>query len=212
MTPLQRATRRLVTGHRLNIANLTGWVKEKRETKSTVLRTAVLAATAWILWQTIGRTPGILWAVVLGWLVTAWRTAKNAPAEKPTPAAKTPTPADTPQQSIARWIAERIGDRPGIHLAELYPAMRDLDGMATHDDQALRSALRELKIPVERTIRVGDVEGRSGIRLKDLAPLLSPTRETTRSPDGDAGQESGERPESSVESPGDRSGEEAKAA
>ncbi|MFC9606083.1 hypothetical protein ACFTTN_21790 [Streptomyces niveus] len=203
MTPLQRATRRLAAGHRLNTTHLIGWVTEKHEPKSTLARSAVLAATGWILWQTIGRTPGILWAVVLGWIVAAWRTTKPAPAEKTAPA-----PADTDQQSIARWIIQRIGDRPGIHLAELYPAMRDLDGMAEHDDTALRSALNELNITVTRSMRVGDVEGRSGIRLKDLTPLLSPARKTTPSPDGDAGQESGERPESA----GEQRGEEAKAA
>ncbi|MFD7516069.1 hypothetical protein ACFV85_14880 [Streptomyces niveus] len=215
MTPVQRAAWRLVAGHRLNIANLKSWITERGEPKSTAARTSVLAAAGWVLWQTNGRTPAVLWAIVLGWLVAAWRTARPAGslAKEATDPQPTQAPVrDTPQQSIARWIASLIGDRSGIHLAELYPAMRQLDGMAKHDDAALRSALRELDIPVERTIRIGTVEGRSGIRLKDLTPLLSPAKESTPSSGGEAGQEGGEQPESGLESPGEQTGEEAKAA
>lgn len=207
MAPARRAHHGLAHGHRTNVQTIKRWVTERGETKSTAARLAVLTAAGWILCQAIGRTPGILWALVLGWGIAAWRSARPGPDTLGEP---TPASAVTPQQAIARWIAERIGDRPGIHLAELYPAMRQLDGMAEHDDAALRGALRELDITVTRSMRVGDVEGRSGIRLKDLTPLLSPTGETTPSPSGDARQKSGEHPESAPESAGERTGEEAK--
>jgi hypothetical protein len=75
-----------------------------------------------------------------------------------------------------------------VHLAELYPAMRQLPGQQDRDDAALRTALRTLGIPVVRSLRIGGVAGRSGVRRADVAALLSPTESTPGDHSGDAGQ------------------------
>ncbi|MFC8704704.1 hypothetical protein ACFUIV_21255 [Streptomyces anulatus] len=112
----------------------------------------------------------------LGWVVAAYMV--GTPDEAPAKAEPgTPNPAPTsPRDAIVQWLTETIGDRPGIHLYELYPTMRLLPGMGHHDDTALREALTTLGIPITRAFTIGDVRGRSGVRLADLtAPL--PSRE-----------------------------------
>ncbi|MGW3330274.1 hypothetical protein ACWDF9_06965 [Streptomyces rubiginosohelvolus] len=189
MTPLQRAARRLVTGHRRQAARLTGWVSEKGEPKSTASRSAVLAAAGYILWQTIDRSPAVLWILAAAWCIAAWRAAPKPPAAVPA------EPPASPRDSIVQWLTETIGDRPGIHLYELYPTMRLLPGMGHHDDTALREALTTLDIPITRAFTIGDVKGRSGVRLADLADP-PPSREEQPLPKGeDAGETACSAPE-----------------
>ncbi|QXE36193.1 hypothetical protein KQY30_20050 [Streptomyces sp. GMY02] len=118
------------------------------------------------------------------------------------------TPPPDPRAVFARWLIQTIGPRTGIHLYELYPAMRQLPGHKGHDDARLRAALTTLRITITRSLRVGDVEGRSGVRLADLAPLLPRDGEEPLSTDGDAGQTAdspdGEQPESRGEHAGER--------
>ncbi|MGW6743765.1 hypothetical protein ACWGDX_24105 [Streptomyces sp. NPDC055025] len=213
---MQRTGRRLVAGHRLNIGRITGWVTELGQPKSTACRTAVLGAVGVVGWQTIERSPAILWVLTGAWTIAAWRTAKPAPADEEgfadteTPEAVSTTvdtPPPDPSAVFARWLVQLIGQRPGIHLAELYPAMRQLDFMHGHDDAALRSVLRELRIPITRSLRIGTVEGRSGVRLADLAPLLPRDGEEPLSTDGDAGQTADSPPGEQPESRGERAGE-----
>lgn len=202
MTPLQRAGHRLATGHRRQAARITGWVTEKGEPKSTAARAAVLASAGYVLWQTIGRNPSVLWLLVAVWVIAAWRAAPKPPAASPE------TAPGTPRDAIVQWLTEAIGDRPGIHLYELYPKMLALPGMEKHDEPALREALTALDIPITRAFTIGDIRGRSGVRLADLNAPLPSQEEQPLSTGEDAG-ETGcsipeERPESapsSVEEP-----------
>ncbi|MET9702300.1 hypothetical protein [Streptomyces griseus] len=115
-------------------------------------------------------------AATLGWVIAAYMvgTPDAAPA-KAEPGTPTAPPA-SPRDAIVQWLTDTIGERPGIHLYELYPAMRLLPGMGHHDDAALREALTTLDIPITRAFTIGDVKGRSGIRLADLTTPL-PSRE-----------------------------------
>lgn len=210
MSAPRRAGQRLLTGHRKNARRIGKWVTEQGNAKSSASRIAVLLACGYVLLTTALRGPAIMWGFVLTWAWLAWRSGKGAAPAHPEQAPAEPPP--TPRQAIARWVVQLIGDRPGVHLQELYPAMRALPGMQGHDDAALRQALRELDITVTRSLRIGDVEGRSGVRLADVLTLLSPDGEHPLSNGGDAGQTAdspgGEQPESA----GERSGEEVKAA
>ncbi|MGQ4514238.1 hypothetical protein [Streptomyces sp. DW26H14] len=195
MSALHRAGHRLVAGHRKNVRRIGRWVTEQSNAKSSACRVAVLLACGYVLLTSAFRGPAIMWGFVVTWLFLAWRSGKGA-----APREQAPVEApETPRRAIAHWIVQLIGDRPGVHLAELYPAMRALPGMKGHDDAALRQALRELNITVTRSLRIGDVEGRSGVRLADVLALLSPDGEQPLSKGGDAGQAanspSGERPE-----------------
>ncbi|MFD4273806.1 hypothetical protein R2B67_26190 [Streptomyces cyaneofuscatus] len=189
MTPLQRAGRRLADGHRRQTARITSWVTEKGESTSTAARSAVLIAAAYIAWKAEARTPIVLWVLIAAWVIAAWRAAPKPPTATP----------ETPRDAIVQWLTETIGDRPGIHLYELYPAMRLLPGMARHDDTALRGALTELDIPITRSLTIGDIKGRSGVRLADLTTPLPPPEEHPLSQGKDAGETGRSTPEEQAE-------------
>ncbi|WP_200308216.1 hypothetical protein [Streptomyces adelaidensis] len=122
-------------------------------------------------------------AAAVAWCVAAWWIAPPVLDE----------PAPEPRAASARdgfilWLVHRIGKQPGIHLRNLYPAMRELPGHEGRDNTQLRAALRALGIPVRRSLRLGGVAGRSGVALADLQPLPSPLGELSVESDGDAGQ------------------------
>ncbi|MFD5814394.1 hypothetical protein [Streptomyces sp. NPDC127038] len=129
---------------------------------------------------------------VVTWCVAAWWAAPPAPAEEPFEVA-----APDARDAFVRWLLDLIGDRPGIHLRELYPAMRQLPGHEGRSDPDLRAALRTLGVPVKRSLRIGGVAGRSGVARAALEALPSPVGELDGEPDGDAGQ--------AVDSPGGES-------
>ncbi|MFD7858320.1 hypothetical protein ACFV6B_29165 [Streptomyces microflavus] len=143
-------------------------------------------------------------AATLGWVVAAYMV--GTPDKPPTEAAHdTPAAApETPRDAIVQWLTETIGDRPGIHLYELYPKMLALTGMKGHDEAALREALTTLDIPITRAFTIGDIKGRSGVRLADLTAPLPSREEHPLSKDEDAGETacstSEERPESAPSS------------
>lgn len=119
---------------------------------------------------------------VLAWCVAAWWVAPPAdaaPAEPPAPDAA---------EAFTRWLLDLIGNRSGIHLRELYPAMRQLPGHEDRDNVQLRAALNTLGIPVTRSLRLGGVAGRSGVARGDLKALLPSPGDFLEDSDGDAGQ------------------------
>lgn len=120
---------------------------------------------------------------VVAWCVAAWWTSP--------PAAVEPEPIVEPSASpdaFAEWLLQLMGDRAGIHLRDLYPAMRKLPGHEDRSNAELRGALRTLGIPVERTLRLGLVAGRSGVARAALEALPSPAGESGGESGGDAGQ------------------------
>jgi len=128
---------------------------------------------------------------VIAWCVAAWCVARP-PAE-----ASSEPPAPDAVAAFTAWLLTLIGDQPGIHLRDLYPAMRTLPGHEARDNPQLRAALAALDIPIRRSLRLGTVAGRSGVAKADLAPLPSPLGELGGDSGGDAGQ--------GVDSPGGES-------
>jgi len=166
------------------------WLGERFDTRERlgVLGVAVYV-TVYECWQYPRVAQFAVPGAVVTWCVAAWWTCP--------PALDTPTPepqAMDAHDAFATWLADLIGDQPGIHLRDLYPAMRTLPGHEDRDNSQLRAALRTLGIPVRRSLRLGGVAGRSGVALADLQPLPSPLGERDGEWDGDAGQ--------SVDSPG----------
>ncbi|MFE2019870.1 hypothetical protein ACFW9O_17725 [Streptomyces sp. NPDC059499] len=138
-------------------------------------------------------------AASIGWVVAAYMvSAPEAPADVSSgPSLDQPT---NPRAAITEWLATAIGDRPGIHLYELYPRMRALPGMEGHEDTALREALVALDIPITRAFTIGDIRGRSGVRLVDLATPLPAPGESPLSSGEDAGETAFSAPEDRPES------------
>jgi hypothetical protein len=122
-------------------------------------------------------------AAIVVWCAAAWWVAPPTPAAD----ASEPLPTGAPH-AFQQWLLHLIGDRPGIHLRDLYPAMRQLPGHEGRDNAQLRAALRALDVPVRRSLRLGGVAGRSGVARADLEALPSPAGEFGVEADGDAGQ------------------------
>lgn len=94
----------------------------------------------------------------------------------------------TARDGFVLWLAALMDGQPGIHLRDLYPAMREMPGHQNRDNTQLRAALRTLGIPVRRSLRIGKQAGRSGVALADLQPLPSPVGESGVEIGVDAGQ------------------------
>ncbi|WP_046496548.1 hypothetical protein [Streptomyces odonnellii] len=234
--PLEPLARPLGEGSVILYERITAWVtspkyrdlpddaskgaKPELDPRAPLKRLALLGAGGYFILVSDYTTYAVA-AGTVAWVTGAWAIGyRELPDDQPeegfadteTPGGGVSTVVDTPPPDpravFARWLVQRIGQRPGIHLAELYPAMRQLDFMHGHDDAALRGVLRELRIPITRSLRIGTVEGRSGVRLSDLAPLLPRDGDQPLSTGGDAGQPAdspdGEQPESGGEQTGER--------
>lgn len=99
------------------------------------------------------------------WAVQAWRRAPEPP--------EPPDPADIRREAYLRFFDAIIGDRNGVHLAELYDTMRRYPHWAAWTDEQLRALLNDLRVPVQRTMSVSGVTGRSGIRRSDVRALMT---------------------------------------
>ncbi|MEU9793814.1 hypothetical protein AB0E27_24835 [Streptomyces sparsogenes] len=138
----------------------------------------------------------LLVPIALGiWCRRAWAITQPVP----------PDPAQM-RRRLVEAVLELIGDRPGIHLAELYPGLLASPWGAHLDETRLREQLQQAGLVITRSMRVDGVEGRSGIRRTDAEAALralSPSPAPNPSPtDGDAGQ-------ATPESGGERAGERA---
>lgn len=157
---------RWVVGQRTLIHDVHRWVTARTETENRT-RSIALRHGAVV-------SGGILTVAVGGWLVAvagaswtfaAWRCAPDPP-----------TFEDVRREAYMRVFVSVIGDRTGVHLSELYPTLRRFDHWAQWTDEQFRALLNNLDVPVRRTMRVGDVTGRSGIRRTDVESLMTGVR------------------------------------
>lgn len=163
--------------------DLSGW----RAALGPLARAGLLLAAGYVVVRLVRAAPAVLWLLAPAWLVAAWRAAPRPAPPEAAAEPRTKPPTD-PRAALARWLLQAIGDRPGIHLYELYPAMRQLPGKEGASDTTLRAALLALGVTVTRSMRVPPVEGRSGVRREDVLALLSPAGERPGEQYGDAGQ------------------------
>lgn len=84
-----------------------------------------------------------------------------------------PTRAEMRREAYLRLLDAVIGDRNGVHLAELYTVLRRYDHWADRTDAELRALLDDIGVPVRRTLRVGTVVGRSGIHIDDVLDRMT---------------------------------------
>lgn len=105
-----------------------------------------------------------------------------------------------PGEGLALWLLDTIGDRPGIHVRELYPKMRKLPGQEERTDADLKALLKAFGVPVQRSLRLGRIAGRTGVRQADVEALL-PSRGERR---GDSALYAGQ---GSYSPSGERAGE-----
>ncbi|MEU3603035.1 hypothetical protein ABZ714_30650 [Streptomyces sp. NPDC006798] len=187
---LQHPARRLADGsHRLATAlghrtrtwiaagrrtDLTGW----RSALGPALRAGLLLGTAYLLTRAVRATPALMWLLTGAWLAAAWRAGRTKNAQK-TPDADRPTadPEDVHAATLD-WIRDQIGDRNGIHLADLL-AHAQAHGLHTDlDPAAFRAALDRWGIPVRDQLKVRG-RNRPGVHRDDL-PAPSPAPSTAQ--------------------------------
>ncbi|MCX4780073.1 hypothetical protein [Streptomyces sp. NBC_01264] len=114
-------------------------------------------------------------AAALALTIGAWRAGRPIP----------PDPAEL-QADFLDGLLQLIGDRPGIHLRELYDTLQAHPVGQHLDDTRIRALLTHCGIPISQ-IRIGAVTGRSGIKAADIEALLPLEPLSPPSSDVDAG-------------------------
>lgn len=136
---------------------------------------AVGVPLAWLL-AVLAFVPRELKDRITEWIEGWGAPATAAPDEDPV-GAEEDALAD-PRMELIRWLDELTRGRSGIHLKELHRALVRHPQLAHLERSEMRVWLGRHNITVDRTLRVGDVAGRSGVSratiealLKDLPPL-----------------------------------------
>ncbi|MFG2404229.1 hypothetical protein ACGFR8_07795 [Streptomyces brevispora] len=133
--------------------------------------------------------PALMWPVVLAWGMAAWQV--GAPNDQPAPETETPPaaeppaaepPAEAPRTHLLRWLDHLTQDASGIHLDQLHAALTAHPDLAGLTRAQMRVWLNRHEIPVERTLRVGLIPGRSGIARTTVTALLQAPSQTLPSP------------------------------
>ncbi|MFE2243893.1 hypothetical protein ACFXCU_30840 [Streptomyces virginiae] len=119
--------------------------------------------------------------------VAAWRAGRPVP----------PTLEDL-QGDFLDGLLDLIGDRPGIHLRELYDALQTHPAGQHLDDARIRALLTHCGIAIHKSLRIGAVTGLSGIKAADIEALLP--CEPLPAPSGDVDPGQGP-PEEAVDRP-----------
>lgn len=106
-----------------------------------------------------------------------WSEPRAPEPEQDADAVEESAPTD-PHTVLVRWLDDLTRDRSGIHLKELHRALTQHPQLAHLKRAEMRAWLDRHQIAVDRTLRVGDVAGRSGVSratvealLKGLSPL-----------------------------------------
>ncbi|MDT0377279.1 hypothetical protein RM572_00620 [Streptomyces sp. DSM 42041] len=121
---------------------------------------AVLEATAWAL---------AAWTVAAEYQPRSTDDEADPEAE---PEESTPPSCEEHRRRLLEWLEEVTRDRSGIHLSELYATLRKRPALAHLADPELRRMLDHYQVPVQRTLRVGTVAGRTGVARTAVLDLL----------------------------------------
>jgi hypothetical protein len=141
--------------------------------------TAAGAVAAGVLPRVAPYLPAVGAVGVPLWVVAAWVAAPPAAPEKP-PAGLIEAPVgvieDTPEGRrlvFLRWLEKTTRGASGIHLDQMHAQLTQHEpakGMPRHH---LRPLLRHYGVPVQRTLRVGAVSGRSGVTRQAIEEALA---------------------------------------
>ncbi|MFF1756149.1 hypothetical protein [Streptomyces sp. NPDC058266] len=185
--------------------DLAGW----RAALGPLFRLAVLGAVAYAVWAIVRAWPWLMWALTGWWLRVAWKagrdpaeTAVDAPAETAVDA-PAETAEDEHRATFVRWLDELTRGRNGIHLGELHDRLTQRPALAHLKRADVTPLLRRYAVPVERTLRVDGIAGRSGVSraaverlLDELAGPLSPPNSPPASTSAETGSDLRESPDS----------------
>ncbi|TXS30740.1 hypothetical protein EAO71_20315 [Streptomyces sp. ms191] len=172
--------RRISVGHLKLYGRLRGWARAEQHPtrgKAIAARASGLALGALMTWRTANEQPRLLAIAAGAYAIAAWRAGRPIPPTE-----------DELRRRVLLGVQELIGDRPGIHLRDLYTEFQARPAAAHLDDARLRAVLVHCGIPIHKSLRIGSQTGRSGIKAADIATLLSPAPVDAPSEPVDAGQ------------------------
>ncbi|MFE3123903.1 hypothetical protein ACFXHD_10820 [Streptomyces hydrogenans] len=172
--------RRISIGHLKLYGRARGWALAEgapARGRTAAGRCAGLAVLGLGAWRPLIEEPKLLALSAGAYLVAAWRAARPVP----------PTPEEL-RRDFLLGVQTLIGDRPGIHLRDLYATLQARPAAAHLDDARIRALLVECSVPIHKSLRLGS-EVRSGIKAAEVEALLSPTPVEPPSEDVDAGQD-----------------------
>jgi hypothetical protein len=144
--------------------DLTGW----RAALGPLLRLAVLAAAAYIVWAILARATWLMWLLTALWLRAAWKAGRRR-AEQPedAPEEDEPAPPDDVYEATLEWIRDQVADRNGVHLSELLTHAHAHGLFTDLDVPGFRAALERWGFPVRQQLKVAG-RNRPGIHRDDL--------------------------------------------
>jgi len=129
-----------------------------------LLRAATLVGACIVLAMVLNRHRDLMWLLVGVWIIFALRVPQEESPEEVVEVGE--------GYSVTDLVRDLIANDEGVHLKELYPAMREeFEELAKATDKELRQVLVNNSLEVSRTTRSKGVAGRSGIRRSSL-PLL----------------------------------------
>jgi hypothetical protein len=169
VTALENAGHRLGTGATAVVAGLAAWPSKAESGDRKAGRWVVLLGGGWLTEQLVARTHLLGLVLAAGFLVGAW--LKGA---VPEPAAAV-TDEGAQNAATVEFVLAVIGDRQGVHLVELLPAIQaHADHWRGCDKTFLRRALVEtVGLPVRKKLRVGTETGIPGVHRDDAAATLA---------------------------------------
>lgn len=118
--------------------------------------------------------PVVTGVTIPGLLIAAWMAAPE-PALKTPPTASGEPRLDTPEGrriAFLTWLEQATRGTSGIHLGKMHQQLTQQEATAAFPRHYLRPLLDHYQIPVKRTLRVGDVAGRSGVAREAIVQLL----------------------------------------
>lgn len=191
MTRIESFGHRIGSGATAVVTGIAHWPSEGENGEKKTGRWIVLGGSGWLTEQLVARTHPLALVVAAGFLAGAWAKGTIPELE----IVVTDEAADN--LALVEFVLAVTGDRQGVHLAELLPAIQaHADGWAGCDKTYLRTVLVAAGIPVRKKLRVGTTTGIPGVHRDDaqaaLVRLTTPpdvaTPSDTPSEDVDAGR------------------------
>jgi hypothetical protein len=110
------------------------------------------------------------------WVVAAWTAAPQKTGPKPAeraPNAPTMSREEAIRIALLHFLDAHTRDRNGIHLAELHQKLTATAAFSGLPRARLTPLLEGHGVPVERSLSVDGIEGRSGVRRTVVEALLA---------------------------------------
>jgi len=156
------------------------WIAASPTRRGSAGRLAVvITAVAVGVLVVLHRWPWLMWPLSGWWAVKAWRAGRSEAAEAE-PEVVEEVPKETPEASdeevyaaTLAWLHQAIGDRNGVHLADLLANAHAHGMLKELDVAAFRARLEGWGIAVRQQLKVGG-RNRPGVRRADLPPAPSP--------------------------------------